>query len=339
MALPEDLLRKMVAETIGTFMLVFIGTGAILAGGSYVLAFGFGLMAIVYTIGNISGAHVNPAVTLSLAVVGRFPMAQVPYYWLSQVLGALLASAVLRLVHGNIMNLGATQVAEGYSLLDGFLIELIATALFLFVITAVATDKRAHPAIVGLAIGSALLVVQLFAGNVSGGSVNPARSLAPALISGNFSDLWIYLIAPFIGAVIGVVGYEFIRGEQEGSPTRMAPNLKRVTGGQGGPGGSRGSQRRPQPQPRTDDYAPDEIIDDAPQPRRSQRPPQAQRQQRPPVEQFDDDVPPQRTASRPPADPYDADVPPRRPQRPSADPYDTDLPPERPPQRRRPPQQ
>ena len=231
MALPDDLLRKMTAEAVGTFLLVFAGTGAVLAGGSYVLGFGFALIAIVYAFGNISGAHVNPAVSLGLAVVGRFPMIQVPYYWLAQVLGALLASLMLRLIHGNIENLGANQVANGYSLLDGFLMELIATALFLFVIVSVATDKRVHPAVPGIAIGSALLVIQLFAGGVSGGSVNPARSLAPSLISGSFTDLWIYLTAPFIGAVIGAIGFEFMRGEEEGSTSHMATNIRRVMGG------------------------------------------------------------------------------------------------------------
>jgi MIP family channel proteins len=208
----DDLVRKMVAEVIGTFILVFAGTGTLILGGNYVFAFGFALIAIVYAIGHISGAHVNPAVTLGLALTGRFPMAQVPYYWASQVIGALIASLVLRLLYGNLNNLGTTQVAEGYSTIDGFVLELLMTAILVFVVHAAATDERAPAAASGLAIGGTLLLIHLVAGEVSGGSVNPARSLAPAIVSGTFSDLWIYLIAPFIGAVIGAVGYEFIRG-------------------------------------------------------------------------------------------------------------------------------
>jgi MIP family channel proteins len=329
----------MIAEAIGTFLLVFIGTGAIMASGSYVLAFGFGLIAIVYAIGTASGAHVNPAVTFGLAAVGRFPMIQVPYYWLSQVAGALVASLLLRLIHGNVFNLGATSVAESYSLLDGFLMELIATAIFLFVITAVATDKDVHPAVPGLAIGAALLGVQLFAGNVTGGSVNPARSLAPALVSGSFDDLWVYLTAPFIGAVIGVVGYELIRGHEEGTSTSMATNLGRVFGG------AASSVRAPQQrrsQPRPEAYAPEDYDVEAPPPprRQQQRPPQ-QRQQRPPAAApYESEPPPPRPPQsqsrqqRPPAVPYEEDVPPQQ----STGGYETEPPPQRPPQRRRPPQ-
>lgn len=220
----EDLVRKMVAELIGTFLLVFCGTGAIIAsfesdGGigpfAYIFGFGFALIFIVYAIGQISGAHVNPAVTLGLALSGRFPMAQVPYYWGSQVVGALLASLILRLIYGNVADLGATQISPEFSAINGFALEVILTAILVFVVHGAATDKRSPAAAAGLAIGGTLLVIQIVGGPVSGASVNPARSLAPAIVSGTFGDLWIYLIAPFIGAVIGALGYEFIRGQDD----------------------------------------------------------------------------------------------------------------------------
>lgn len=223
MVLPQDLLRRMVAEAIGTFILVLAGTGAAIVGGSYALGFGFGLIAVVYAIGHISGAHVNPAISLGLAVTGRFPMAEVPYYIGSQVLGAILASLFLRLVNGNLNSLGATSVVDGYSVLDGFLLELVCTAVLVFVVVAVATDKRVQPAVIGLAIGGALLFIELVAGPITGGSVNPARSIGPALASWSFNDIWIYLTAPFIGGAIGAVSYEFIRGPEGWAEDRPAP--------------------------------------------------------------------------------------------------------------------
>jgi MIP family channel proteins len=324
MALPEDLIRKMVAELIGTFMLVFVGTGAIMTAFdgvghlSYILGFGFGLIFIVYAIGHISGAHVNPAVTLGLALTGKFPMIHVPYYWGAQVVGGLLASLVLRMLYGNVSNLGVTQVAEGYSLIDAFVLEVIATAIFLFVILAVATDKRADAAVAGLAIGGTLLVIQVFAGQVSGGSVNPARSLAPALVSGTFGDLWIYLTAPFIGAAIGAVAYEFVRGpetlaqDRDGADT-MSPSQATVP--------PRQSQRsRQRPPVDTDPAA------RAPQRRAPQRPATYDPDIEPTL--YDEDYPqPQRPAQRP-----------AQQQRPQADPNAPQRPPQQQ-QRRRPPQQ
>lgn len=251
----NELIRKMVAEAIGTFILVFVGTSALMLTDNYVFAFGFALIAIVYAIGHVSGAHVNPAVTLSLAITGRFPMFQVPYYWAAQVIGALLASLVLRLLYGNLENLGATQIGDGYSMIDGFVLELVMTAIFVFVIHAVATDERSPAAATGLAIGGTLLVIQVAAGEVSGGSVNPARSLAPAIVSGTYDDLWIYLIAPFIGAILGAIAYEFIGGAdatqistQVGTTTE--PHRGERRGGRGGRGGSGDHWERPEGQRR-----------------------------------------------------------------------------------------
>jgi MIP family channel proteins len=222
--LDSGTIQKGIAEMIGTFLLVIAGTGAVLSGWDYALGFGFGLIFIVYAIGHISGAHVNPAVTLGLAITGQFPFAQLPVYWAGQIIGAILASAFARLIWGlNDLNLGATQVADGFDAWQGFLLELVMTAVLVFVIRGVATDKRSPAAAVGLAIGGALLVIELVSGPVTGGSVNPARSLGPAIMSGTFGDLWIYLIAPFIGGAAGAVLYDVINNEPHEVVPERAP--------------------------------------------------------------------------------------------------------------------
>lgn len=213
--LGADTIQKGIAELIGTFLLVLIGTMAAINLDvlGYVFGFGIALMVIVYTIGHVSGAHVNPAVTLGLALTGKFPMSQVPVYIAMQIIGAVLASGVVRMVLGGDSGLGITQVAENLDAWKGFIVELLATAILVFVIRGVATDKRAPAATGGLAIGGALLVIQLLAGPLTGASVNPARSLGPALIGTEFGDLWIYLIAPLIGGVIGAFLYDIINNE------------------------------------------------------------------------------------------------------------------------------
>ncbi len=313
MVLPQDLLRKMVAEAIGTFILVLAGTGAAIVGGSYALGFGFGLIAVVYAIGHISGAHVNPAISLGLAVTGRFPMAQVPYYIGSQIVGAILASLFLRLVNGNLNSLGATSVVDGYSVLDGFLLELVGTAILVFIVAAVATDKRVQPGVVGLAIGGALLFIELVAGPITGGSVNPARSIGPALASWSFDDIWIYLTAPFIGGAIGAVAYEFIRGPEGWAEDRPAPETapppvaderpRRQPGRRPtpvmesdpstlGPTRSRRQSQRPQAY----EFVEEEVFFEE-----EPLPPPTQRPTRQAPRGYEDDYPPQRpTRRRPP---------------------------------------
>ncbi|CAN5751470.1 hypothetical protein BH24CHL3_BH24CHL3_03740 [soil metagenome] len=345
MAVPEDLIRKMAAEAIGTFILVLAGAGAVILGSSYPLAFGFALIAIVYAIGHISGAHVNPAVTIGLAAIGRFPMPHVPYYIGSQVAGAVLAALFLRLIYGSEGGLGATSVAEGFSNLDGFLLELVATAVFVFVFAAVATDKRVPAGAFGLAAGGALLFIALFAGPFTGASVNPARSLGPALASWTFTDLWIYLTAPFIGAVIGAVAYEFVRGPEGWAEDRPGPEQA--------PPGEQRRQRPQQQQRRRQPGLVDGDIEERPQQRRRQpgmvdgnieERPRRPRQPTPQPE-YDQDPPP----------PYDEEPPPTRPAQraqqqrtreqrplrqpaPEFDPNDPNAPP-RPPRQRRPPQE
>ena len=308
MVLPQDLLRKMVAEAIGTFILVLAGTGAAIVGGSYAFGFGFGLIAVVYAIGHISGAHVNPAISLGLAVTGRFPMAQVPYYIGSQIVGAILASLFLRLVNGNLNSLGATSVVDGYSVLDGFLLELVATAILVFVVAAVATDKRVTPGVVGLAIGATLLFIELVAGPITGGSVNPARSIGPALASWSFGDIWIYLTAPFIGGAIGAVAYEFIRGPEGWSEDRPDQD----------PAPPPATEERPRRQPGRRSTPVLESDPSTLAPTRSRR--SAQRSQ--PYEFVEEEVffeeeplPPTQRPSRQAPRGYDDDYPPPRSQR------------------------
>lgn len=318
MNLADDLIRRLVAELIGTFLLVFCGTGAIIAGVesgggigpfAYIFGFGFTLIFIVYAIGHISGAHVNPAVTLGLALSGRFAMSEVPYYWGSQVVGGLLASLTLRLIYGNASGLGVTQVSPEFSVINGFVLEVILSAILVFVVHAVATDKRAPSAAAGLAIGGALLVIQIVGGPVSGGSVNPARSLAPALVSGTFNDLWIYLIAPFIGAVIGALGYEFIRGQSgtglaaaEGTTTEPHRGQQRFGRGDRPERGERQArpergERRPQATPERGERRPQGRPE---RPDLGERQERSERPDRPPRQREEWGEPGERRAERPP---------------------------------------
>lgn len=215
-------LRPYVAEAIGTFSLVFAGTGAIVidaetgGGVSHVgvgLTFGLIVMVMIYAVGHISGAHFNPAVTLGFAVGRHFPWADVPRYWAAQLLGAGAASFLLRGMFGDVAGLGATlpRGSERQSLL----LEAVLTAILMFVITAVATDTRAVGQAAAIAIGGTIGLEALFAGLISGASMNPARSLAPAFASWTWDAQWLYVVGPMLGAIVGVLAYRYVRGEGE----------------------------------------------------------------------------------------------------------------------------
>jgi MIP family channel proteins len=209
------------AEAIGTFALVFFGCGAImvaaegggLGGLGVSLAFGLVVMAMVYALGHVSGAHINPAVTLALAARNRFPWAAVPGYWGAQVAGAIAAAIVLRSSLGDVASLGATTPSGSDA--QSFLWEIVMTATLLVVILAVATDARAVAGVAAVAIGGTIALAALVGGPISGASLNPARSLGPALVSGELGSLWIYLIAPLFGGVLGALVYDGVRA---GSP-------------------------------------------------------------------------------------------------------------------------
>ena len=214
------LARPLVAEAIGTFALVFAGCGAVMVDakthqlGHVGVAISFGLVIMfgIYAVGHISGAHFNPAVTFAFALTRHFPWPRTVAYWGAQLVGALLAAALLRASLGNIADVGATLPSGSQG--QSFLWELVMSAFLMFVILAVATDTRAVGEAAALAIGGTILLDAMFGGPISGASMNPARSLAPALISGNLHALWIYLLAPVIGTALGGLAYQFVRGEQ-----------------------------------------------------------------------------------------------------------------------------
>ena len=212
--------RRLAAEAIGTFMLVFAGAGAIMVDAKthalghvgVALAFGLVIMAGIYAVGHISGAHFNPAVTLAFVLTRHFPPSRAAGYWVAQIVGAVAAAAVLRGSLGNVAHVGATLPSG--SNVQSFLWELVVTAFLMFVIMAVATDTRAVGEAAAIAIGGTIGLAAMFAGPVSGASLNPARSLGPALVSGDLHALWIYILAPLAGAAIGGLAYQLVRGEQ-----------------------------------------------------------------------------------------------------------------------------
>jgi aquaporin Z len=203
--------RKLAAEVLGTFALVFAGTGAIVindvSGGAVshvgiALTFGLVVLAMIYALGDVSGCHLNPAVSLGFLAAGRFEVRLIGPYILSQCAGALLASLVLRLLFPDHGTLGATLPA-GVAL-QSFVLEAILTFILMFVILSVSTGAKEKGVMAGVAVGSVIALEALFAGPISGASMNPARSLAPALCAGRLDNLWVYLTAPLLGAFAAV---------------------------------------------------------------------------------------------------------------------------------------
>ncbi len=206
------------AEFIGTFALVFAGCGAIMVDAltqgklSHVgvsLTFGLIVMAMIYAIGHLSGAHINPAVTLAFAITRHFPLTQVAPYWAAQAAGAIVASLSLWALFGSAGGLGATHPSG--NLWQAFVLEFILTYILMFVIMAVATDTRAVGQAAAIAIGGTVGLEALIGRPISGASMNPARSLAPALISNHIASLWIYMLGPFSGAVRGALTYQGLK--------------------------------------------------------------------------------------------------------------------------------
>jgi len=206
-------MRKLAAEAFGTFALVFAGTGAIIVNNAHCgvvshvgvgLTFGLIVLAMIYAVGDVSGCHLNPAVTLGFFAARRFRGRWVAPYIGSQCAGALLASGTLRAMFPSDPTLGATLPSEG-AVFQSFVMEFLLTMILMFVILCVSTGSKEKGVMAGVAIGSVIALEALFAGPVSGASMNPARSLAPALISLRLEHLWIYLTAPTLGALGGVV--------------------------------------------------------------------------------------------------------------------------------------
>jgi aquaporin Z len=217
---------KYAAEIFGTFGLVFAGTGAMVidavTGGSVThvgvsLTFGLVVMAMIYAVGDVSGAHLNPAVTLGFFASGRLPVRCVVPYIVSQIAGAVLASLTLLALFGNRASLGATLPLG--SAWQSFGLEVVLTGMLMFVILCVSTGPKEVGTMAGIAVGGVVGLEALFAGPISGASMNPARSLAPALISGNLHALWVYLIAPVLGAAVAVPLWRLTRGRCEPAST------------------------------------------------------------------------------------------------------------------------
>jgi MIP family channel proteins len=212
--------KQLFAEFFGTFALVFVGCGAIIVHTltnaishfGIALAFGLVVMTMISVTGHVSMAHFNPAVTFAFALTNYFPWKKVLPYWISQLLGASLAAALLKSFFGSIANLGATTPANTTS--QSFWLELLLTAILMFVILAVATDAKADGHLAAIMIGATVAMNALWAGPISGASMNPARSFGPALLSGTWHAHWIYWLAPLIGASLGALAYTLIRSEK-----------------------------------------------------------------------------------------------------------------------------
>ena len=214
---PSGLARALVAEAIGTFALVFAGAGAVMVDAKthalghvgVAITFGLVIMAMIYAVGHVSGAHFNAAVTFAFALTRHFPWPRAVGYWAAQLTGALVAAALLRGSLGNIAHVGATLPSGSQG--QSFLWEVVMSAFLMFVILAVATDTRAVGEAAAVAIGGTIGLDAMFGGPISGASMNPIRSLAPALVSGDLHALWLYIVAPILGTSLGGLGYQFVR--------------------------------------------------------------------------------------------------------------------------------
>ena len=212
-------MRALVAEAIGTFALVFAGCGAVMVDTKthalghvgVALSFGLVIMAMIYAVGHVSGAHFNAAVTFAFALSRHFPWKRAVGYWVAQFLGALAAAALLRGSLGNVAHVGATLPSGSQG--QSFLWELVMSFFLMFVIMAVATDTRAVGEAAAIAVGGTIALDAMFGGPISGASMNPMRSLAPALVSGDLHALWLYIVAPVLGTSLGALAYRFVRSE------------------------------------------------------------------------------------------------------------------------------
>jgi len=210
-------MRKYVAEFIGTFILVFCGTGAMVidqqtagavthAGVS--ITWGLVVMSLIYSMGSTSGCHINPAVSIAFTLAGRFKARLLPGYIISQITGALLASLILKLLFPTSPLLGATMPAG--SEIQSFILELLLTFFLMLVILNVAHGSKEQGQFAGIAIGAVVGLEAMFAGPICGASMNPARSLAPAIVSGHLQHLWLYIIAPITGAGLAVPVWKYL---------------------------------------------------------------------------------------------------------------------------------
>ena len=223
-------MNRLLAESLGTFCLVFAGTGAIVinqtTGGTVThvgiaLTFGLVVMAMIYSFGDISGAHLNPAVSVGFVLARRFPVRQLPGYIAAQLVGAFAASVLLRVLFPANETLGATLPAG--SAWQSLLLEVVLMFMLMLVILSVSSGPKEKGVMAGIAIGGVVGLGALFAGPISGASMNPARSLAPAVVSGHLTAVWIYLLAPLLGAAMAIPLFHLLRAP---APTAPAAELQ-----------------------------------------------------------------------------------------------------------------
>ncbi|KAL2505031.1 putative aquaporin NIP4-2 [Abeliophyllum distichum] len=215
---PSDFLNKVIAEIIATYLLVFVtcGSAALSASDEHKVsklgasvAGGLIVTVMIYAVGHISGAHMNPAVTLAFAAVRHFPWKQVPFYAAAQVTGATSAAFTLRVLLHPIKHVGTTSPSG--SDIQALIMEIVVTFSMMFITSAVATDTKAIGELAGIAVGSAVCITSILAGPISGGSMNPARTIGPAIASEYYKGIWVYVIGPVCGTLIGAMSYNFIR--------------------------------------------------------------------------------------------------------------------------------
>lgn len=223
--------QRLLAETIGTFSLVVAGCGAIMSNAQsgalghvgVALSFGLVVLVMVAAVGHVSGAHINPAVTVAFALSRHFPWREVPLYVAAQLAGAIAGALALRLVFGRALAaLGATLPSGSQA--QSLAVETLLTAALMLVITAVATDTRAVGELAAIAIGATVAVNALWGGPLSGASMNPARSLGPALVAGAWEGHWLYWLGPIAGAALGAAAYGLLRAPRAVTiPSRELP--------------------------------------------------------------------------------------------------------------------
>ncbi|KAM0932980.1 putative major intrinsic protein [Dioscorea sansibarensis] len=214
--------QKIVAEAIGTFFIVFAGCGSVILNKKdgtitfpgICITWGLIVMVMVYTLGHVSGGHFNPAVTTAFTLLKRFPYKDLPFYVFAQLIGSILASGVLFLLLNPKPTHYFGTVPAGTAM-QSFCMEFIITFLLMFTVCSVGTDDRAIGELGGIAVGSTILLNVLVGGPISGASMNPARSIGPAIIMHNFKDIWVYIVGPVIGAVAGGFVYNFLRLTEE----------------------------------------------------------------------------------------------------------------------------
>ncbi|KAK3036621.1 hypothetical protein RJ639_030190 [Escallonia herrerae] len=215
---PPGFLRKVVAEIIATYLLVFVtcGSGALSASDEHKVsklgasvAGGLVVTVMIYAVGHISGAHMNPAVTLAFAAVRHFPWKQVPFYAAAQLTGSISASFTLRLLLHPIKHVGTTSPSGAE--IQALIMEIVVTFSMMFITSAVATDTKAIGELAGIAVGSAVCITSILAGPISGGSMNPARTIGPAIASRYYKGIWVYIVGPVTGTLLGAWSYNLIR--------------------------------------------------------------------------------------------------------------------------------